>query len=435
MPVEFNQNIIDGSNFSPLPTPKIHPTNSSSRILVLGGGVTGLTTAWALLDCGYKVTILAKEWSTYSNQQRLTSQIAGALWEYPPAACGQHTDAISLGNSKRLCMVGYKIWESIAADPELAALSGVKMQRSAFFFTSRIEEDRAALLKMRELERCGVNGFQRNTKLIEEHDVGATFGAVDAYEHLAPIIDTDTAMKWIMRLVSGKGANFVTETLRGDLFSQECDLRTRFDADAIVNATGLASGELVGDGSCFPVRGALIRVINDGETFNKISTALVVPAGDSVHGKSEMVFIVPRNDNILILGGIAQPNEANLDLTLESPVIQRMRQRCESFLPSLKNARLDPEYPLAQGLRPFRTENVRVERELKKHRGNDGLPSNASRIIHSYGHGGAGWTLAFGCAEDVVGLVEEALVEDTFTEEGWVVKKLPRAAAMVKSTL
>ncbi len=50
------------------------------------------------------------------DEQRLTSQIAGALWEFPPAVCGQHTDAISLNNSKRWCMVAYKIWDAIASD-------------------------------------------------------------------------------------------------------------------------------------------------------------------------------------------------------------------------------------------------------------------------------------------------------------------------------
>lgn len=79
-----------------------------------------------------------------------------------------------------------------------------------------------------------------------------------------------------------------------------------------------------------------------------------------------------------------------------------MRKRCEDFLPDLKKAQPDPEYPFAQGLRPFRSHNVRVEREL---RSLDGTPS---LITHSYGQGGAGWSLAFGCAGDVLQLLTEA---------------------------
>ncbi len=90
-----------------------------------------------------------------------------------------------------------------------------------------------------------------------------------------------------------------------------------------------------------------------------------------------------------------------------------MRTRCENFLPGLKNARVDPEYPLAQGLRPARERNVRVERELRRQRVVvDGCEREVpSRIVHSYGQGGAGWSLSFGCAEDVAVLVGDALHE------------------------
>ena len=42
------------------------------------------------------------------------------------------------------------------------------------------------------------------------------------------------------------------------------------------------------------------------------------------------------------------------------------------------------------GLRPYRAE-VRLERD--------------GRVIHNYGHGGAGFTLCRGCAEDVAALI------------------------------
>jgi D-amino-acid oxidase len=43
------------------------------------------------------------------------------------------------------------------------------------------------------------------------------------------------------------------------------------------------------------------------------------------------------------------------------------------------------------GLRPYRAE-VRLER--------------AGRILHNYGHGGAGYTLSRGCAEEIAQLIE-----------------------------
>jgi len=409
MAFKSQSRLVQGENFSLHPGPQIKPTKSSPRILVVGGGVTSLVSAWVLLDRGYHVTIVSKEWASYTQKQRLTSQIAGALWEYPPAACGQHTDTISLSNSKRWCMVAYRVWSAIAADPGLAAASGVRMRRSTFFFPCRIEDDPAQLTKLHELESSGVRDFRRDPGIIQRLNINPAFGAVDAYEHLTPIIDTDRAMKWLMTMVQSKGAVFITEAIHGDLFEQEDNLLARFDADAIVNATGLFAKELAADDTLYPIRGALLRVINDGNDFEKISTAMTISA-DAAHDSNEIVFIVPRNDNILLLGGIAQPHRWSLDLTPESALIKQMRSRCEAFFPGLKNARPDLDYPLVQGLRPFRKHNVRVERELRRRRLHNGQTTpRPSRIVHSYGHGGSGWSLSFGCAEDVASLVEDAL--------------------------
>lgn len=78
-----------------------------------------------------------------------------------------------------------------------------------------------------------------------------------------------------------------------------------------------------------------------------------------------------------------------------------MHERCARFVPGLAYAELDPELPLVQGLRPSRLENIRVEREMRMKNG------VYSKIIHSYGHGGSGFTLSFGCAGDVLGFVKE----------------------------
>ncbi|KAK1215411.1 hypothetical protein PQX77_021986 [Marasmius sp. AFHP31] len=391
---------------TPLPQPLKKPTEDSKHVLVVGGGVIGLTTSWALLDRGYRVTVLSKEWASWGKEQRLASQIAGALWEYPPAVCGQHTDKISLGHSKKWCMVAYHIWNAISSDPELSKASGVRMMPSAFYFPDPVDNDDFQREKMEEIAASGVVGFNRGgKKLIEKRRVDPENGGVDAYEIMAPVIDTDRAMGWLMDLVKAKGATFHTETIHGDLLQQEDELRERFQVEVIINCTGIAGAEVAADPSCYPIRGGLIRVINDGKDFPKIEAAMTISA--DVARQNEIVFIVPRNDNILLMGGFTEPNNWDLDLTIDSPVMQRMKARCEAFLPELKNARLDPEYPVAQGLRPFRGTNIRVERELRTLKPG----SKPSRIVHSYGHGGAGWSLSFGCAGDVLGLVDEALLD------------------------
>jgi D-amino-acid oxidase len=289
-------------DLTPLPEPLVKPTTNSHHILVVGGGVTGLITTWLLLDHGYRVTVVSKEWASWSKNQRLTSQIAGALWEYPPAVCGQHTDRISLHHSKRWSMIAYHIWNAIAADKKLSEKSGVRMKPSTFYFPVPVEEDNFQYEKMNEIMASGVRGFRRGANLLAERRVDPVHAGVDAYELMAPIIDTDVAMGWLMELVQAKGAQMRTETIQGDLLAAEAGLRQRFAADVIINCTGLAGAQVAGDRSCYPIRGGLIRVINDGADFPKVKSALVVTA-DAIHDANEIVFIVPRNDNILLLGG------------------------------------------------------------------------------------------------------------------------------------
>jgi D-amino-acid oxidase len=128
-------------------------------------------------------------------------------------------------------------------------------------------------------------------------------------------------------------------------------------------------------------------------------------------------FIVPRNNNIVIVGGFSEPiepfepekEEEYLNLTFKSPYIRKLCERAREFLPGLDLKNTDPAYALAQGLRPARHGDVRVERELRPPQYKNLKDVEHSRIVHSYGHAGSGWSFAFGCALDVVVLVEQAI--------------------------
>jgi glycine/D-amino acid oxidase-like deaminating enzyme len=260
---------------------------------------------------------------------------------------------------------------------------------------------------MREIE-AHVDGFRHTPDIIAESGVNPDYSSpvVDAYEHLAPIIDTDQYMEWIRNLALSLGARLLTERIHGSIVDNEPALLKRFSATAIINCTGLGAAELAGDNTCYPLRGALVRVINDGTRFPRITSAMAISL-DGREGKQDMVFIVPRNDNTLILGGLAEPNEWDLNVNLDNyPPIKAMYDRCLEFYPPLRNGQIDAEYPVAVGLRPFRQTNVRVEREARGvYRG------KRSRIVHSYGQGGAGFSLSFGCAADVAKIVDEIVGE------------------------
>jgi D-amino-acid oxidase len=174
-------------------------------------------------------------------------------------------------------MASYHIFTHMAADPVLASKFGVRMRPAAFFFPFKVTDDPAQRKKMREIMRAGIPGFRHDVRLV--HEVGLTPAEnwKDAYEILAPVIDTDVALASTERLVKAKGCEFVRERIEGDLMDHEAELLARFKADAIVNASGLGSKELASD-DMFPLRGAVMRLLNDGQRFEKLERALVVSA-------------------------------------------------------------------------------------------------------------------------------------------------------------
>lgn len=394
-------------DFSAGPRPLVFPNDQSPRILIIGGGVTGLTTAWKLLDQGFRVTIVSREWASYGDGPRLTSQIAGALWELPPAGCGPQAVQGKLKTCQKWAMESFDVYRTISERESLAKAYGVQMRIFTSLHVNRIEDDALKTAKMRVMNDTGMEGFSRGLHIFDKYGVNAHShgGLHDAYEHFAPIVDTDVAMSFLMRLVSSKGATLVTDTTHGDLLPQEEHLRRIYGADALVNATGVWGGHAAADNTVYPMRGATLRVVNDGSDFPKMENGMVVSSETKTDGHfRDMAFIVPRNDNTLVLGSLVHRDQWALDLSTDSEAVQEMRRRCEDLLPVLKNARLDPRYPLAQGRRPMRESYVRVEVEDRKTR--RGQPS---RIVHAYGHGGAGWSLAFGSAREVARLVEQVL--------------------------
>jgi D-amino-acid oxidase len=170
-----------------------------------------------------------------------------------------------------------------------------------------------------------IQGFKHDPKLVEIHAVDQKAGVVDSYRHVAPVVDTDCYMDWLRQLVGNKKARFVTARITGDLLDQEDKLLARYRADAIINATGLSAYDLAADLTVTPLRGALIRVVNDGSKFPKVKEALAVSHDDS-HGKDaeDIVFIVPRNDKTLILGGMyIYPQFAYWSLCSQSQISSR----------------------------------------------------------------------------------------------------------------
>jgi D-amino-acid oxidase len=149
-------------------------------------------------------------------------------------------------------------------------------------------------------------------------------------------------------------------------------------ADLIVNASGLGARELTPDPAVYPIRGQL---------------AIVGPVGplrylvdDDSH--PDPVYVFPR-DGVAILGGTAEAGDSNADEDLETR--EKILARTLALEPALAVSRF---LKSVVGFRPGRAA-VRLELET---------PASGPPIVHNYGHGGAGFTTAWGCADEVAAL-------------------------------
>lgn len=354
------------------------------HILIIGAGVSGLTTAYCLLEQSYSVTVVSEKFAPQN-----TSVVAGALWEWPPAVCGYHHDELSLYRSKSWCMDAYHTFFDLAQNPA----TGVYIRPVNFFFKEKITVQSDHYHKMSELEHK-VKGFRHSCDIIREENVNPEIGLTDAYSHLAPMVNTDTYMDWLLSQVKTMGGTIIQQKIHGVLMEQEPLLLRSFGCDLIVNCSGLGSMQLA-DEYMYPLRGALVRVINDGSRIPVIDKAYCVSHTEGSNGQ-DIVFIVPRGENLLILGGIAEKDEWSIDINLTNyQPVREMYERCVEFMPALANMQIDITEPVRVGLRPFRAANVRLDREQGR------------RILHNYGHGGAGVTFSWGCSKEITAMVNE----------------------------
>ncbi|WP_412080839.1 FAD-dependent oxidoreductase [Streptomyces sp. SCL15-4] len=299
-------------------------------MIVVGGGVAGLTTAVLLAESGRRVRVWVRE-----PAERTTSAVAGGLW-WPYRI-----------EPERL--VGAWALESLRVYRELAA---------------RPEETGVRL----------VDGVHHGVRRAE---LGAWAGRVPGLRAVAgglaarlPVVDMPVHLAWLTRRLEQAGGTVEVRAVT--------DLAA-VPAAVVVNCTGLGARALVPDPAVRPVRGQLVVVENPGVTewFTAVDDTTAAST-----------YVIPQPDRLL-LGGTAEEDDWNLEP--DPGTAAAIVARCASVRPEVAGARV-----LAHrvGLRPAR-KAVRLERRP--------LPDGRA-VVHNYGHGGAGVTVAWGCAREAAAL-------------------------------
>jgi D-amino-acid oxidase len=146
------------------------------------------------------------------------------------------------------------------------------------------------------------------------------------------------------------------------------------EAPIVVNATGLAARRLCGDARVHPMRGHVVIVENPG---------LAESVRDEDHPAGP-AYVHPRSSDVVLGGSF---DDGRDDTGPDPEEAARIVERATELVPRLAGAKILGD---RIGLRPVRAGGPRVERD--------------GNIVHAYGHGGAGMTLSWGCAEEVARL-------------------------------
>jgi D-amino-acid oxidase len=187
----------------------------------------------------------------------------------------------------------------------------------------------------------------------------------DAWSFTTPVVDMSRYLAWLTAQVQDGGGTITRMALAG-----------LPDGSLVVNCSGLGSRKLADDPTSTPVRGQVVVVEQTGleEWWLAGEAEGAVPT-----------YVIPRTTDI-VLGGTDEVGDWSR--TPSPDAAADILRRAAELVPEVASAKVLRH---RVGLRPARPE-VRLER--------------VGDIVHCYGHGGSGVTLSWGCADDVVRLVE-----------------------------
>lgn len=188
-------------------------------------------------------------------------------------------------------------------------------------------------------------------------------GYVDGWTFTTPVIEMPRYLRWLHARV---------ETLGGTITRMNLQVLPA-GGDLVINCAGLGSRHLAQDKTVVPVRGEVLTVRQPA-----VRRWTLDEAGPT--------YVVPRAHDVVV-GGTTEEGEWSRTPSVETARL--ILARATQMVPQLEGAQVLSH---RVGLRPVRPA-VRVER--------------VGRIIHCYGHGGAGVTMSWGCAEDVVVLASD----------------------------
>jgi len=145
----------------------------------------------------------------------------------------------------------------------------------------------------------------------------------------------------------------------------------------VINCTGLGAKTLCNDEELHPMRGQILRC----------KKMAVVSCADSTK-KGALSYVINRSEDCIV-GGTDYENDWNKNSEASDTklILKRLKDLCQEAPQILETL---------VGLRP-RRHSVRFE-----------FDTTYPNVFHNYGHGGAGFTLAWGCAIELAQILSKS---------------------------
>jgi D-amino-acid oxidase len=334
------------------------------NVAIIGAGVSCLTCGVVFAERGYHTSIFAEE-----TGQQTTSGAAAAVW-FPyhvepaerviPLALETYQALLDLAHFSESGVSIIELLQFLRAGeiqiPGWAIPLGASVIPSevengasgeAATWTGRPKAERTRAERIKSLE-----SFKRGFSLP------------------VPLMDTTIYLDYLAaRFLEADGE--INANIR---FEKLEDVDASFEL--VINCAGIGARELVQDADLEPHRGQVAIM----PRIEGLSCAIVCD-------DEPLMYAIPRT-NDCVFGGT---NEVSDNLAADPATTVQIVAECCHVL------NIDEPRVIAErvGLRPFRRSGVRLERDQLR---------DGRTVIHNYGHGGAGFTLSWGCAREVLDL-------------------------------
>jgi D-amino-acid oxidase len=311
------------------------------HVTIVGGGVSGLTCGVRLLEEGARVKIVSRD-----PPARTTSAVAGAVWFPYRVRPNERTGPWGRAGYERFSRLAQQEGAPVTM-VELTALYPEPLPEEPWWLSS-------------------VPGGGVRAATAEELPAGYADGRVVR----VPCIAAPAYLDWLARRFAALG---------GEIELREVGALDEPQGDVVVNCTGVGARRLTGDEDIRPMRGQVVYV----RTRERLRFMV------DETGPNALAYVLPRPD-VVVLGGTAE--EDDWEPGVRPDTTRSIIERTLLLEPRLEGATYAGA---AVGFRPARSE-VRLEAD----RLGDGR-----LLVHDYGHGGSGFTLSWGCADEVARLV------------------------------